>query len=100
MPRICLACASPEREAIEKALVSGEPLRNIAKRVSISAAALLRHKNHVAQVIVNRARGPYFKNPYREVRKSLGSSGLLHQRRAHVYRMAGILQVSVRNSFR
>ena len=32
-------------------LPSGEPLRNIAKRVSISPAGLLRHKNHVAQVI-------------------------------------------------
>jgi len=34
MPRTCLACSSPEREAIDKALVIGEPLRNIAKRVS------------------------------------------------------------------
>lgn len=52
MPRTCLACSSPLRGAIEKALVVGEPLRNIAKRVSISPAALLRHKGHVAQTIV------------------------------------------------
>src|SRR5215472_4519228 len=52
MPRTCLACASPERAAIERALVSREPLRNIAKRVSISPAGLLRHKSHVAQAIV------------------------------------------------
>ena len=52
MPRTCLACTSPEREAIDKALVNGEPLRNIAKRVSISPAALLRHKNHAARAIV------------------------------------------------
>jgi transposase len=51
MPRTCLACSSPEREAIDKALVAGEPLRNIAKRVSISPAGLLRHKNHVARAI-------------------------------------------------
>jgi len=51
MPRTCLACSSPEREAIEKALVSGEALRNIAKRVSISPAGLMRHKSHVAQAI-------------------------------------------------
>ena len=51
MPRTCLACASPNRQAIDKALVSGEPLRNIAKRVSISAAGLLRHKHHVATAI-------------------------------------------------
>ena len=52
MPRTCLACSSPERSAIDKALVAGEPLRNIAKRVSISPAGLLRHKPHVAQAIV------------------------------------------------
>jgi hypothetical protein len=52
MPRTCLACSSPERESIDKALVAGEPLRNIAKRVSISAAGLLRHKSHVATTIV------------------------------------------------
>ena len=51
MPRTCLACTSPEREAIDNALASGEPLRNIAKRVSISPAALLRHKHHVANAI-------------------------------------------------
>jgi hypothetical protein len=52
MPRTCLACASADRASIEKALVTGEPLRNIAKRVSISPAGLLRHKSHVAQAIV------------------------------------------------
>jgi len=52
MPRTCLACSNPERDAIDKALVAGEPLRNIAKRVSISPAGLLRHKSHVAQSIV------------------------------------------------
>ena len=52
MPRTCLACASPERAAIDKALVAGEPLRNIAKRVSKSPAGLLRHKSHVSQAIV------------------------------------------------
>src|SRR6516164_489936 len=52
MPRTCLACSHSEREAIDQALVSGEPLRNIAKRVSISPAALLRHKNHIAEAIV------------------------------------------------
>src|SRR5215469_9354604 len=52
MPRTCLACSHAEREAIDKALIGGEPLRNIAKRVSISPAGLLRHKSHVAQAIV------------------------------------------------
>jgi hypothetical protein len=52
MPRTCMACSSPERESIDKALVAGEPFRNIAKRVSISPAGLFRHKNHVASAIV------------------------------------------------
>jgi hypothetical protein len=51
MPRTCLACVSPERAAIDKALAAGEPLRNIAKRVSISHAALFRHKSHVKEAI-------------------------------------------------
>jgi len=52
VPRTCLACSSTEREAIDKALAIGEPLRNIAKRVSISYPALFRHKSHVAGAIV------------------------------------------------
>jgi hypothetical protein len=52
MQRTCLACSHAEREAIDKALVAGEPLGNIAKRVSISPAGLLRHKSHVAGTLV------------------------------------------------
>jgi len=52
MPRTCLACASAEREGIDRALIAGEPLRNIAKRVSISPAGLLRRKSHVARAIL------------------------------------------------
>jgi hypothetical protein len=52
MPRTCLACSSSERASIDKALVAGEPLRNIAKGVSISPAGLLRHKTHLSQAVV------------------------------------------------
>jgi hypothetical protein len=55
MPRKCLACYSSERQPIDKALVAGEPLRNIAKRVSIPPAGLLRHKNHLSQTLVKAA---------------------------------------------
>lgn len=51
VPRTCLVCSSPQREAIDKALVAREPLRNISKRVSISPAGLLRHRSHVASAI-------------------------------------------------
>jgi hypothetical protein len=52
MPRTCLACANPNRAAIDKALASGCTLRNIGKRFSISPAALLRHKDHASLAIV------------------------------------------------
>jgi hypothetical protein len=52
MPRTCLACKSPERKEIDQAIVAGEALRTIAKRVSLSPAALFRHKDHVATAIV------------------------------------------------
>jgi hypothetical protein len=49
VPRTCRACFSSERETIDKALFAGEALRNIAKRVSISPAGLLRHKTHLSR---------------------------------------------------
>ena len=55
MPRTCLACCSPERASIDNALIAGEPLRNIAKRVSLSPAGLLRHKNHLSYSIMKAA---------------------------------------------
>lgn len=55
MPRTCLACSSPNRTAIDKAIATGEPLRSIAKRVSISPAGLLRHKVHVSVALAKMA---------------------------------------------
>ncbi len=52
MPRTCRACASPERVAIDKAIVAGEPLRDISRRVSISKDGLARHRSHVSTAIV------------------------------------------------
>lgn len=51
MPQKCRACASSEREEIDKALAIREPLRNIAKRYGTSPAALLRHRKHVGAAI-------------------------------------------------
>ena len=44
MPRTCTICNHPEHEAINSALVAGEPFRNIAKRFGTSPGALYRHK--------------------------------------------------------
>jgi hypothetical protein len=45
MPRTCTICTHPERAAIDKALIAGEPVRTIASRyVTISHMAVQRHK--------------------------------------------------------
>lgn len=51
MPRTCLACASPNRAFIDKALAVGAPLRDIAGQWGISRSALDRHKPHIALAI-------------------------------------------------
>jgi hypothetical protein len=54
MPRSCLACTNSPRKDIDKALIAGELVRNIAE-VFRYPPALLRHKQHVAQSIVKAA---------------------------------------------
>lgn len=44
MPRVCTVCSHAERSTIDKALVAGEPFRNIAERFETSSTALFRHK--------------------------------------------------------
>jgi len=44
MPRTCTICQHDQRQNIDKALVGGEPFRNIAERFGTSATALTRHK--------------------------------------------------------
>ncbi|MEE8408305.1 MAG: DUF3631 domain-containing protein [Myxococcota bacterium] len=45
MPRVCTICSHAEREAIDKALVTGEALRAIARQWRVSKDALRRHRN-------------------------------------------------------
>ena len=53
MPRLCTICHHPDREAIDKALIAGEPFRNIAKRTGTSPTALFRHKSdHLAASLI------------------------------------------------
>ena len=56
MPRVCTICTSPSVEAINSALVSGEPFRNIAERTGTSATALFRHKADHLPVTLVKAR--------------------------------------------
>ena len=44
MPRICSICTHPQRERIDKALLAGQPLREITGRVPIRKSALHWHK--------------------------------------------------------
>ena len=44
MPRTCTICTHEQRAEIDRALVGGEPFRNIAERFGTSATALTRHK--------------------------------------------------------
>ena len=44
MPQMCSVCRHPHLAAINKALVAGTPLRNIAEHYALSATALHRHK--------------------------------------------------------
>lgn len=44
MARVCTICRHPQREAIDRALIAGEPYRSIAQQFAASADAVLRHK--------------------------------------------------------
>ena len=47
MPRTCTVCVHPQLDEINRLIIGREPLRNIAKRVSLSTAALFRHAKHI-----------------------------------------------------
>lgn len=51
MPRTCTVCGHTKRNEIDQALLAGEPLRNIAERVSLSVASLFRHKAHLSETL-------------------------------------------------
>jgi hypothetical protein len=48
MPRRCSVCRAAAREAIDDALLNGEPYRRIAQRFAASPDAVNRHKAHVS----------------------------------------------------
>lgn len=51
MARSCTICHNPARQDIDKAVVGGTPLDNIAKTFHVSRFALARHKNHVVELV-------------------------------------------------
>jgi hypothetical protein len=52
MTRTCTICTHADRESIDKALLAGESLRNIAKRFDIGPSAVFRHKEHIPVALV------------------------------------------------
>jgi hypothetical protein len=56
MPRTCTVCNHSERDKLDRALLAGEPFRNIAKRYGTSHTALFRHKQADLPATLVRAR--------------------------------------------
>ena len=52
MPRTCTTCTHPQRDEIDRLLLAGTPLRNIAKQFSVSSANLFRHNKHLSKVLI------------------------------------------------
>jgi hypothetical protein len=50
----CRACRHPNRDAIDRELVSGVPLRDIVASSGLSLGGLVRHKDHVREMIKER----------------------------------------------
>lgn len=44
MPRTCTICGHPERDAIDAALVAGQPFRRVAAQYAVTEQAIRRHR--------------------------------------------------------
>ena len=56
MGRRCSVCGHPDREAIDRAIVGGEPCRAVAARSSLSPDAVERHAQHHLPAAIAKAR--------------------------------------------
>lgn len=56
MPQTCRACHSPDRAAIDAAILAAEPMRRIAARTGVSESSLRRHASHVPETVALAAR--------------------------------------------
>jgi hypothetical protein len=57
MPQVCSVCKSPDKAAVESAILRRVPLSRIAAQTKLSVFAMQRHKGHMAKNIVRAA--PY-----------------------------------------
>lgn len=51
MPRKCKTCLHPRQRDIDKKLIQGISIRNIAKQFSLSPTSVYRHKNHIIETL-------------------------------------------------
>jgi hypothetical protein len=51
MPRTYTTCTHPHRDEIDRRLLDGAPLRNIAKQFSLFSASLFRHNKHISKTL-------------------------------------------------
>lgn len=52
MPRVCSVCASDARDTVDRAIIAGQPLSQIAKRIGVSDSAVARHRDaHLSPAI-------------------------------------------------
>ncbi len=51
MPRHCSVCLHQDNQAIDRAVIAGEPYRVVARRYAVSEDALQRHKKHIPPVL-------------------------------------------------
>lgn len=74
MPPTCSICIHAKRPEIDRALLAGDSLRNIAKHFAVTSAALNRHKtNHLAQRLAQVAR----RNEQADIRTAIDVVGQL-----------------------
>ncbi len=83
MPRTCSICAHDQCQVIDRALLAGEPYRNIAVRFGTSVASLQRHKSDHLPKKLTQAKAA------REVAEA---DDLLHQLKALRNKAISILQ--------
>jgi CMP-2-keto-3-deoxyoctulosonic acid synthetase len=74
MPPTCSICIHAKRSEIDRVLLAGDSLRNIAKQFAVTSAALNRHKtNHLAQRLAQVAK----RNEQADIRTAIDVVGQL-----------------------
>lgn len=52
MPRVCSVCASDARDTVDRLIIAGQPMSQIAKRIGVSDSAIARHRDaHLSPAI-------------------------------------------------